>query len=104
MTGYPAFAVDNVELQQATEIKVKTTLAGEKGYKRFLRDSYLTVREGGREFKEPIGDTTVSRAYRGLIYHCGILDVVDVVQGASFTTVVFCVVGGPHLPLWYSVW
>ena len=57
VTGYPAFAIDNPDLQQATEIKVKETLAGEKGYKRFLRDSYLTVREGSRD---STGDTSVS--------------------------------------------
>lgn len=60
MTGYPAFAIDNPKLQQITEDNVRKTLAGEHGYKRFLRDSYLSVREGGRDFKEPIGDTSVS--------------------------------------------
>ena len=57
VTGYPAFAIDDPDLQQATEVKVKETLAGEKGYKRFLRDSYLTVREGSRD---STGDTSVS--------------------------------------------
>jgi phosphorylase kinase alpha/beta subunit len=56
VTGYPAFAIDDPDLQQATEVKVKETLAGEKGYKRFLRDSYLTVREGSRD---STGDTSV---------------------------------------------
>ena len=69
VTGYPAFAIDDVELCHKTEEKVRTTLAGEKGYKRFLRDSYLTVREGGREFKEPVGDTSVS-AGTHLLIHC----------------------------------
>ena len=36
---------------------MRATLAGEKGYKRFLRDSYLTVREGVRD---STGDASVS--------------------------------------------
>ena len=63
VTGYPAFAIDDPNLRERTEEKVRTTLAGEKGYKRFLRDSYLTVREGGRKFKEPIGDTSVGNSW-----------------------------------------
>jgi phosphorylase kinase alpha/beta subunit len=59
ITGYPAFAIDDSSLREETEVKVQSTLAGERGYKRFLRDSYLTVREGGRKFKEPIGDTSI---------------------------------------------
>ena len=39
---------------------MRVTLEGEKGYKRFLRDSYLTVREGARESGDTAaGDTSV---------------------------------------------
>ena len=60
MTGYPAFAIEDSRLREATEEKVRGTLEGEKGYKRFLRDSYLTVREGARESGDTAaGDTSV---------------------------------------------
>ena len=38
---------------------MKTTLEGDHGFKRFPRDSYLTVREGRKNFKERIEDLTV---------------------------------------------
>ena len=65
MTGYPAFAIDDTELRTTTEVKVRETLAGEKGYKRFQRDGYLTVREGSRD---STGDTSVGIYHMALIF------------------------------------
>lgn len=43
--GFPAFAVDEVELVQTTNDEIKTKLEGRYGCKRFLRDGYKTPKE-----------------------------------------------------------
>lgn len=43
--GFPAFAVENVELIKLTVSEIKSKLEGRFGCKRFLRDGYKTARE-----------------------------------------------------------
>jgi len=43
--GYPAFAVDSVDMINAVRKLVNEKLQGKYGCKRFLRDGYQTVKE-----------------------------------------------------------
>ncbi|MEB3243557.1 MAG: glycoside hydrolase family 15 protein [Cyanobacteriota bacterium] len=43
--GYPAWAVDDTDLVERTRAKIRQTLAGPFGYKRFRRDGHQTVIE-----------------------------------------------------------
>ena len=45
ITGYPAFAVDDVELREKTQARITSKLEGYYGLKRFLLDGHQTVIE-----------------------------------------------------------
>eukprot|EP00731_Ephydatia_muelleri_P025992 Em0018g92a len=49
ITGYPAFAIDDVNLSKTTEQRVKKLLEGQSGFKRFTRDGHYTIKEDKRK-------------------------------------------------------
>ena len=54
VTGFPAFAIDNVAIRKQTEAAIKDKLEGRYGCKRFLRDGHQTVIEDShRLYYEP---------------------------------------------------